>query len=161
MKQHLYGLMVGLGVWVLAVPGTAQEHSHAHHASSEETLSLDHGSKWRTDAAFKEGLTRMRDHLAALGDAPPDGTQAHALAQRLRGEVGFILERCKLEPAADQQAHLLLGQILDGIAALEKPDATRAVTGLRHALELYPAYFDHPGWVPLPASPHGPPPPRP
>lgn len=52
--------------------------------------------------------------------------------------------------------HQILAQLIEGVEVLEGKRAGvergAGVTKIAHALEIYPAYFDHPGWRPLPVK---------
>tara|TARA_R110002110_G_scaffold147570_3_gene338144 strand:- start:10678 stop:10896 length:219 start_codon:yes stop_codon:yes gene_type:complete len=37
-----------------------------------------------------------------------------ALASKVLGQTDFMIENCKLEPKADAQLHIVLGQIIEG-----------------------------------------------
>jgi len=59
-------------------------------------------------------------------------------------------DSCKLPEQADHQLHIVLEQILDGIAVM-KADQGRdeGVVKIVQALELYGTHFNHTGWKPL------------
>ena len=51
-----------------------------------------------------------------------------------------------LEPKVDEQFHVVLGEVMNGVSALEKGEVeTRAVT-IVQALNAYGEHFEHPGW---------------
>lgn len=130
----------------------AGPHSHAGPAATE--LQLDHGNRWPTDEVLRIGMTEVRGAMAAAlprihaGQFPP--AEYDALAERVQTQVEYVIENCKLPEAADQQLHLVLAQILEGVAALQG-EATRAAgtTAIVQALDAYGSAFDHPGWAPL------------
>ncbi len=68
----------------------------------------------------------------------------------MQGQIDYVTANCKLPEEADHQLHVVLGQILDGIAVL-KADKGRDQGAVKivQALELYGAHFDHAGWKPL------------
>jgi hypothetical protein len=64
--------------------------------------------------------------------------------------VDDVVANCQLPEDADQQLHLILEEILDGIAAMKEPTGTfQGAVKVVRALELYGAHFDHGGWQPL------------
>lgn len=70
---------------------------------------------------------------------------------RVQAQVDYVVANCQLPEQADQQLHIVLEQMLDGLAAM-KTETGRAQGAAKivQALELYGAYFDHAGWQPLP-----------
>jgi hypothetical protein len=72
------------------------------------------------------------------------------LAGRVQGQIDYVTANCKLPEEADRQLHIVLEQILDGIAVM-KADKERAEGAVKivQALELYGTHFSHTGWKPL------------
>jgi hypothetical protein len=138
----------------LALAPTALIAAPAQKHSGTIELTLDHGKKWPTDAALRNGMNEIR---ATMADAIPS---IHAdkfspdsykgLAQQVQAQVDGIVANCKLPEAADQQLHLVLEQILDGIAVMNS-DARQAEGAGKvvQALDQYGAHFDHAKWRPL------------
>ncbi|WP_236748547.1 hypothetical protein [Acidovorax carolinensis] len=60
------------------------------------------------------------------------------------------MENCKLEPKADAQLHIVIGEILGGVDAAQgkQGDKARAagVVKVAEALNTYGSHFDHAGW---------------
>ena len=136
-------LIVGAAV-LLAVPALAADGPFWHaHAAQEASLVLDQGRKWQTDAPLREGMAKIR---AAL----EKGAEHGALAGAVKGEVGLIVQNCRLEPAADAQLHLVLIQVMAGAEAMEGKveGESRHAGGQRiaRALNAYGKHFYHPGW---------------
>lgn len=147
-------LMSGLVAFGLALAPTgviaAEPHSHAAPAK----ISLDHGKKWPTDEALRRGMGEIRN---AMADALPaihrdkfSGGEFEKLAGRVQGQIDYVTANCKLPEAADHQLHVVLEQILDGIAAM-KADKGRDQGAVKivQALDLYGAHFNHAGWKKL------------
>jgi hypothetical protein len=150
------------------VVGSAQheEHEQPHHGAAGTALvsqlQLDQGKRWPTDASLREGMTGIRaafdaDHPRIHAGQQSDA-QYEALATGIETQVNRIVAQCKLPPAADAQLHLVVGDLLQGVALMRGADPQR----LRHdgaalvhgALRAYPKYFDDPAWRPE-TSPHG------
>ncbi len=147
-------LMSGLIAFGLALAptGILAAEPHAHAGTVE--IRLDNGKKWPTDEALRRGMGEIR---MAMADAlPPIHVNKFSrrafeqLAGRVQGQVDYVTANCKLPEEADHQLHVVLEQILDGIA-LMKADTGRAQGAVKivQALELYGAHFNHAGWQPL------------
>lgn len=129
----------------------ADSHRHDNHAA---VLQLDHGARWQTDAALRTGMEAIRDALArAIPQVHAgrfDAAQYRALAEGVEGQVGYIVQNCKLKPEADEVLHAIiarLGQgveVIGGHAAGTEPE--QGVVHLAQTLDDYAAHFDHPGW---------------
>ena len=135
----------------------AKDHSHSHDAGHDTKgpaqLTLNNGKKWATDANLRQGMTRIRDALAAELPAIHAGKatrkQYQVLSQKANDQITFMVKNCKLDENADAMLHLLLADIIAGADAMAGQDSSEARKGaekIAHALENYPTYFDHPGW---------------
>src|SRR3989338_6260394 len=136
---------------------SAQEHGHSHgHAHDMEKpvqLTLDHGKKWATNDSLRQGMSRIRDalnaELPAIHSGKAAAEQYQALAQKVNGQLAFMVKNCKLEPKADAVLHLILADIIAGADIMQAQhggEAHRGAVKIVHALENYAGYFDHPGW---------------
>lgn len=140
------------GVLLAETSVTDHHHSHDNHALSG--LSLDHGKKWQTDAALRQGMQSINDVVMKAVPAYHHETltkmDADKLSRQINDQVSYLIENCKLEPGADATLHVLIGDFLTGSATLSKESLSPQ--GLPHivrALQLYPDYFVHPGWSQL------------
>ena len=135
----------------------AQDHGHSHDAGHDSggaaQLTLNNDKKWATDANLRQGMSRIRDALAAELPAIHAGKatakQYQALAQKANDQIAFMVKNCKLDEKADAMLHLLLADIIAGADAMVLQDSSKARKGaeqIAHALENYATYFDHPGW---------------
>ena len=141
--------------FVLGPPALAAE-PHAHHESTTTTiqLRLDHGKKWLTDDVLRRGMSEIRlamtQSLTPIHDNVFTPTQYEALATRIQTQIDYVVGNCKLPEEADQQLHLLLEQIIDGIAYMKTgTDKNKGAVKVVEALTQYGKYFDHVGWQPL------------
>ncbi|MBL8435080.1 MAG: hypothetical protein JNL99_09115 [Zoogloea sp.] len=137
----------------LPVQAADVHHHHGDSHASAQTLRLNAGRQWATDAALRqsmEGINRaMAKALPAIhhdrfGDADYD-----ALAATVSRHVAHAVEHCKLAPAADAQLHLVIAELLAGAEAMEgKTAAPRHDGAVRvlQALKSYQKYFRHPGF---------------
>jgi hypothetical protein len=138
-----------LATLLLAAPVAvaAEGHSHGHAPAGLSELKLDHGRKWQTDAALRQGMAEIRAALDAVhvGRLGYDG-----LAKAVEGQIEFMVANCKLPPEADQQLHLVLGEVMEGADKIARPDARDSgARQLLAALNAYGQHFDHPGWEPV------------
>ena len=135
----------------------ASEHSHGHGAGAVK-LQLDAGRKWGTDEPLRRSMGSIREAMAgSLRDIHGNrmSTQGYAaLSKKVEGEVARIVAECKLEPKADEQLHLVLADVLEGVermAGKAKGKSRRSgAEKVAGALEHYATYFDDPGFKPLP-----------
>lgn len=153
--------ILAAAVLALALAGApqalaAESHAHGHDGHGQPALQLDHGKKWGTDAALRQGMGRIRAaiearhegiHANALGAA-----EYRALGQAIEKQVAYIVANCKLPPEADANLHIVVAELVAAADALQgkggaKPreGALRAVA----ALNDYGRFFDDPGFKPL------------
>ncbi len=114
-----------------AGPGLAAEpHAHGDTAAKVK-LQLNHGKKWQTDEALRRGMSEIRAAMAeALTPIHKNvftPAQYEALAARTQAQIDYVVSNCKLPEAADQQLHIVLEQIIDGVAEM------KAATGRRRS----------------------------
>lgn len=153
MKRHCVAWAAALCA-ALTVPVLAAEPSHEHARAGGAELELDHGRKWPTDEALRQGMTNMRAALAAdlkaIHANKASDAQYEALASKLNAEVAYLVANCKLEPKADAELHKLIAEILAGAEAMQgkEPGAARRAGAVRvvRTLDAYGQFFDHPGW---------------
>ena len=144
--------LIALGLALAPAGALAAEHAHGHAATAK--ISLDHGKKWPTDEALRRGMgeirTAMADALAPIHRNKFSAGDFEKLAGRVQGQIDYVTANCKLPEAADHQLHVVLEQILDGIAAM-KADKGRDQGAVKivQALDLYGAHFNHAGWKKL------------
>jgi hypothetical protein len=143
-----------------AGPGLAVEpHAHGDKAAVAK-LRLNQGKKWQTDEALRRGMNEIRaamtEALTPIHENLFTPAQYDALAARTQAQIDDVVSNCKLPEAADQQLHIVLEQIIDGVAEM------RAATGrdkgaakIVQALGQYGDYFNHAGWRPVGAPTRG------
>jgi hypothetical protein len=150
------GKVFGLTVLALGVvlgptgPGVAAE-PHGHAAVE---LKLNNGNKWHTDDALRRGMAEIRNAIAGSLTPIHNNTFSpasyDALAARVQTQIDYVVANCKLSEEADQQLHLVLEQMLDGINEMKAsgPRQQGAIKIVR-ALDAYGKHFNHAGWQPL------------
>jgi len=150
-KAIMLSVMLAMGT---VVPSAIAADVHSHEGVGLQTLKLNAGKKWATDAPLRKGMTAMRNaieqdkaaiHAAKLSDAGYD-----ALAKTIDTQVAYIVTNCKLPPEADAQLHLVLAEIMHGSSAIKGQEKGVARQAGAHkivvALDAYGRHFDHPGW---------------
>lgn len=147
MKQKLMAAIVAAGIVGFAgIAGAQTGHEH-HHAPA--AMTLNQGAKWETDAPLRQGMSAIRASVETDGHA---GKYA-AVAGTIEGQIAYMVENCKLEPAADEVLHGVLAQLLEGVEVLKGQKAgVASEDGVAHvatALDSYGEHFDHPGWKPM------------
>lgn len=136
-------------------PLAADPHSHEP-AAAAHAISLDNGRKWATDGPLRDGMTRIRDALAAhhpeVGAGSRGAAQYEALASTIETNVASIVANCKLSPEADRNLHVVVAELVAATDDLRGKSASAPAEGVHRAVaatNLYGRYFNHPGWKPL------------
>ena len=146
-------ILIAAGMLNLVLGGSLISYSYAddahhHDHGAPAQLTLNNGQKWQTDEPLRLGMQRLQ-HLSSSMSIP---AQAATLAEGVHEQVSFLINNCELEPAADAVLHVLIADLLRGADLLTDQSTTSDGANLiSHALEVYPQYFDHPGWQ---AEPH-------
>lgn len=132
----------------LGTAGCTHLHGGHDHAAGPGALVLDDGKKWATDAPLRQGMSSVRQLIAAVpaGSTPADDA-ARRLADGVRDQIVFMVRNCKLTPKADAVLHVMIADLSAGADELASP-ATRAagLQRIRQALQQYTEYFAPAGW---------------
>lgn len=116
-------------------------------AVAPRQLQLDHGQRWPADPALREGMRRIRAVALWMQQAQAEGSlsarQSRAATASIEDSVAAIVDHPPRGGGMDVNLRLLLGRVL----------AADGLPQLLDSLELYPRYFDDPGWQPLTANP--------
>jgi hypothetical protein len=120
---------------------TGNLHSHEQNENVTSELSLDHGKKWQTDAPLCQGMQSINDAVMravpAYHQATFTETDADELAREINGQVNYLVINCKLEPGADATLHVLIGDLLTGVAEISNnPLSSQGVPHLVGTLKL-------------------------
>lgn len=156
MNRFIAGamLVLGLSAGVIGTVSAATPHGHDGHSAPAMELTLDNGRKWQTDEALRTGM----DHIRAAFDAALprihegrySAAEYAALAGKVQEQVDYVVANCKLPEEADQQLHVALTQVLDGVNAMKEDSGQdKGAVTILQALNAYGEHFDHPGWEPL------------
>lgn len=152
-RESFLSAIVVLGL-ALGAPAQAAE-PHAHGAPGAAVhLRLDNGKKWQTDDVLRRGMTAIRaaveESLTPIHRKTFKPAQYDALAARIQIQIDDVVGNCKLPEAADQQLHIVLEQIIDGVAKMKAATGRdQGAVRIVEALAQYGKYFDHAGWRPL------------
>ncbi len=148
-----------LAVAALAFPLALQaaEHGHHQHDMAPQKLELNAGKKWPTDEPLRKGMDTIRKQVAAAlpqahaGKLTP--SQFDQLGQEINQQIGYIVQNCKLDPKADAQLHVIIGEMAQSVDALEGKqsgkDRAHGLVKAAQAVNTYGRYFDHAGWQPV------------
>ena len=150
-------ILLSLSAAMLAFPLLVQAADHSHHdhdASAPPSIQLNAGKKWGTDDAWRHGmgatppLAEKALPAAHAGKLTPAGYDA--LAKDVNAQIAFVVENCKLDPKADAQLHIIIGDLANGVETMQgkQPGQDRAtgVVEISRTLNTYGEYFNHPGW---------------
>jgi len=147
------GIFVLFNAGILPAETNIVEHQHTHGDEEQAVsgLSLDHGEKWKTDTALRQGMQTINDAVMqavpAYHDAALTKTDADKLARQINEQVNYLVANCKLEPGADATLHVFIGDLLTAAARLsDEPSSSQGLPVMVKTLQQYPSYFDHPGW---------------
>ncbi len=137
----------------VTLPALAAEshHSgHGAHAEASQKLTLNNGSKWKTDAPLRNGMLEIRDALERTHGHDSQGLAE--LGKKMESEIAAIVMNCKLEPAADANLHVIIGELnaaADAFRGANSADAEEAMQRAATATRAYATHFDHSGFKPL------------
>jgi hypothetical protein len=136
----------------LGAPGIAAAQSHAHegHGEAAFEITLNNGAKWQGDQNMITGMSAIHGTMAANLNAIHNGTlpadAAKEIAADVQKQLDFMVENCVLEPEVDEQFHIVLGEVMTGVSALEGGEVETGAVTIVRALNAYGEHFEHSGW---------------
>lgn len=144
-------VLVGLGLWVFVNRSHESADDHHHHHEAAAVMTLNNGQRWETDLPLRTGMERIRDAVEQTFVAHASGqltsAETKALSATVQENVTYMIENCKLSPAADATLHVLITEMLTSSAQLaQNPNTHGGLERMGEVLEHYSEYFDHPGW---------------
>ena len=111
---------------------------------------LNDGAKWQGDQNMLTGMgaihATMTANLEAIHAGNLSAEAARGMAADVQKQVDFMVENCVLEPEVDEQFHIVLGEVMTGISALEEDEVEPGAVSIVQALNAYGEHFEHPGW---------------
>ena len=128
----------------------AQSHDHDSHGAGAIEITLNDGAKWQGDQNMITGMSAIHGTMTANLEAIHAGSlpaeAAGTMAADVQKQVDFMVENCVLEPEVDEQFHIVLGEVMTGISALEAGEVETGAVTIVQALNAYGEHFEHPGW---------------
>lgn len=132
----------------------AAETAAHEHGSATQSMELNAGHKWTIDTPLRQAMNKIHASvtttLSAIHDGKLTDTQYDAFANGVNDQFTYIVENCKLEPQADAQLHIVLGNMMTGIEiARGKEQGQERETGvikIAQTMNAYGEYFDHTDW---------------
>ena len=160
MKSPLYLVLAAALVLPFSTLA-ASPAAHDHGAAAPQKVELNAGKKWQIDAPLRQGMAAMRkavSHTLPLAHAgKAQAADYDAFGAEVSKQVAYIVENCKLDPKADAQLHIVIGEILGGVDAAQGKEGEKAraagVVKVAQALNTYGSHFNHSGWKAI-ALPH-------
>lgn len=150
-------LLIAAALSLTVSNAMGQTASHEHEAAAHATLELNSGQKWATDAPLRQGMTTIHKAVSTALPAAQSGkmtsTQYDAFVNDVTGQFTYIVQNCKLEPKADAQLHVLLGDIMTGITIAKGEekgqDRAQGVIKVAQSVNNYGKYFDQTDLKPI------------
>jgi hypothetical protein len=152
--RFILSALLALPLGTMAGTAMASDAALSHGHEVHGTMELNQGQKWETDAALRQGMGALHQIVSTgLESAHANALNADDY-KKMSGDImtqfTYIVETCDLEPEADAQLHILLGNIVQGVETIEgKVSGEQPEEGLikmAHALNSYGSHFDHPNW---------------
>lgn len=129
----------------------SQDHDHAHHEEAQG-MQLNHGQKWEIDKPLALGMQNISEVIHASLDAYHHETFSKEAAQKvskqINEQVSYLITNCDLAPEADATLHVLIAQLVSAAQNIKaEPLSKDGIPKAVKALNSYPDYFAHEGWV--------------
>lgn len=126
------------------------EHQHGHEGLTISSLSLNNGSKWKTDVPLRLGMKKISKaffkYAPTFHNRMLTKHDAQKLANQISDQVDYLIANCKLEPRADETLHVLIAELLQAAEVIsDDPLSADGMPKIHMALRLYPKYFEHTG----------------
>lgn len=156
-RKNLVSFLLAISL-VLGMSGVASaasdEHSHDGHDAGAIELTLNAGNKWPGDNSLRKAMGEIRVAMASrLGEIHENKLPVNeykVLAAAVQGQIDYMIENCKLPTEEDEQLHIVVNQIVEGIEEMEESSQPRSgAVKIVKAHNTYGKYFMHPGWQPL------------
>ncbi len=134
--------------------GHNDHHDHHHHHSGAQ-LELNDGKKWETDESLRKGMTEIKkiatENLSKVHKDSADEKAFTEIANKVDGQIQYLIKNCKLPEDADAQLHVLIAQMVgaahkmrDSTEISAKKEGFKEIVG---AVNTYGDFFNHPNWT--------------
>ena len=128
--------------------------AHDHGNSAPHKLELNAGKKWGTDDALRQGMSTIRASISKTLPAAHSGKATaadyDAFGKDVTAQITYIVENCKLDPKADEQLHIIVADIMNGVESAEGKHGEKkrasGVVKVAQAANAYGTHFHHTGW---------------
>ncbi|MDH5655355.1 MAG: hypothetical protein OEZ34_05575 [Spirochaetia bacterium] len=123
-------------------------HSHENHESSHPgSLSLDNGTKWKSDTSTSERILAMKAITEKYKNKGESLTQSEykEIHMRLSSEVDALIQGCKMTGPAHDELHIYLGILQNSMKDLKAEDASlsqKAFKDINKQLNLFSDFFE-------------------
>jgi hypothetical protein len=147
-------IALGLGIAAGNPIALAASTGHEGHQASELVLTLNAGAKWQGDDNMIKGMDGIRAAVAprvpAIHGKTLPASDYQAMAADIQSQVDFMVTNCQLTPDVDEQFHIVLGEVMEGVTELQaEPTSEAGAVRIVTALNAYGDHFSHPGWQPI------------
>lgn len=151
LRSTGFKIFGAMGLIFLATLVYADEHT-----AKPSEPSLNHGKKWETTEAMRQGMDNIRQVMSASQEDIEKerlSTQDYQqLAEAVNKNVADILKNGNLAKTTSKAFHVViladLTQSTELMRTSPKVQTQRvAAMGVLHSLRNYGEYFQHPGWL--------------
>ncbi len=128
--------------------------AHDHGKPGPHKLELNAGKKWSTDEALRKAMSAIHasatQALPAAHSGKATAADYGAFGKSITAQITYMVENCKLDPKADEQLHLIVADLMNGVEAAEGKHGEKkramGVVKVAQAANAYGKHFDHVGW---------------
>lgn len=137
----------------------AGAHDHGGNTETHQ-LQLNAGKKWGTDAPLRQAMASIHGSVTQILPAAHSGkakpADYDAFGNAINQQVAYMVENCKLPPAADAQLHIIVADLMAGAEAAQgkhgEDKRAEGVVKVAQASNAYGKYFSHSGWKAIPLA---------
>lgn len=151
IPTNVLSLTMTITLAIFAAPLAIADDAHQHvDPAAAAPVPNSASARFATDAALREGMSRIHDALDALRHYEM-GHMPQALAEErvesISTAIDSLFANCKLDAQADAALHAILIPLVDAVQAFKTNSAdTSSVAAMRQAVANYPQRFDDPEW---------------
>lgn len=145
-------LAAGLFFGVTNLSLAADRHSHGEQTMVKAKLNA--GQKWKGDKHLRKSMgairTSIHTRLGEIHENRLPSDEYKKLANEIQTQIDYMVENCHLPEAEDEQLHIILNPIFEGVSEMGSGKNERA--GAVKVVKVYNAYgkyFEDSNWAPL------------